>query len=167
MKAKELTNLLDGDDNQPTFDQAKRSLEWPEWEKAIQAKLAQLRVKGTWKLVEKPKNAIPISNKWVLTKKQDKEGNIVKYKAHLVARGFTQCPGLDYDETFFPVIHFETIRALLAMVPSKRLKVWQLDVKGAYLNGKLTQPIFMEQPIGFDDKSGLVCLLIKSIYSLK
>ena len=109
MKAEELTNLLESDDDQPTFDQAKRSLEWPEWEKAIQAKLAQLRVKGTWKLVEKPKNAIPISNKWVLTKKRDKEGNIVKYKACLVARGFTQHLGLDYNETFSPVVCFETI----------------------------------------------------------
>jgi hypothetical protein len=91
----------------------------------------------------------------------------VKYKAHLVARSFTQRPGRDYDETFSLVVCFETIRALLAMVPSKRLKVHQLDVKGAYLNGKLTQPIYMEQPIGFEDGSGLVCLLIKSIYGLK
>ena len=116
---------------------------------------------------DKPRNAIPISNKWVLTKKWDKEGNLVKYKAHLVACSFTQRPGLDYNETFSPVIHFKTIRALLAMVPSKKLKVRQLDVKGAYLNGILTQPIYMEQPTGFDDKSRLVCLLIKGIYSLK
>ena len=167
MSAEELTNLLEGDPDQPTFDQAKRSAEWPKWEKAIQSELAQLREKGTWKLVEKPKNAIPISNKWVLTKKRDKEGNLVKYKARLVARGFTQRPGRDYDETFSPVVRFETIRALLAMVPGKKLKVRQLDVKGAYLNGKLTQSIYMEQPTGFDDGSGLVCLLVKSIYGLK
>jgi len=78
-----------------------------------------------------------------------------------------QHPGRDYDETFLPVVCFETIRALLAMVPGKKLKVQQLDVKGAYLNGKLTQSIYMEQPTGFDDGSGLVCLLVKSIYSLK
>ncbi len=53
------------------------------------------------------------------------------------------------------------------MVSSKKLQVWQLDVKGAYLNGKLTQPIYIEQPIGFDNSSGLVCMLIKSIYGLK
>jgi hypothetical protein len=123
MSAEELTNLLEGDEDQPTFEQAKRSLEWPEWEKAIQAELAQLRAKGTWKMVEKPKNAIPISNKWVLTKKRDKEGRIVKYKARLVARSFTQRPGRDYNETFSPVVRFETIRALLAMVPGKKLKV--------------------------------------------
>jgi hypothetical protein len=167
MSTEELTNLLEGNPDQPTFDQAKRSAEWPEWEKAIQSELAQLCEKGTWKLVEKPKDAIPISNKWVLTKKCDKEGNLVKYKAHLVACRFTQHPGQDYDETFSLVICFETIQALLAMVPGKKLKVRQLDVKGAYLNGILTQSIYMEQPTGFDDSSGLVCLLIKSIYSLK
>ncbi len=93
MNTEELTNLLKGDLDQPTFEQAKRSAEWPKWERAIQSELPQLREKGTWKLVEKPKNAILISNKWVLTKKCDKEGNVVKYKAHLVARGFMQHPG--------------------------------------------------------------------------
>jgi len=78
-----------------------------------------------------------------------------------------QCPGLDYDEMFSLVVQFETIRALLALVPSKRLKVRQLDVKGAYLNGKLTQAIYMAQPVGFEDDSGQVCLLVKSIYGLK
>ncbi len=69
MNAEELTNILEGDDDQPTFNQAKHSPKWPKWEKAIQSKLAQLWQKGTWKLVEKPKDARPISNKWVLTKK--------------------------------------------------------------------------------------------------
>jgi len=109
MNAKELMNLLEGDDNQPTLEQAKQSLEWPEWEHAIQAKLAQLWQKGTWKLIEKPAGAIPISNKWVLTKKCNKEGNIIKYKARLVARGFTQHPGLDYGKMFSPIVHFEMI----------------------------------------------------------
>jgi hypothetical protein len=93
MSTEELTNLLEGDLDQPTFEQAKRSAEWPEWEKAIQSELAQLCEKGTWKLVEKLKDAIPISNKWVLTKKCNKEGNLVKYKARLVVCGFMQRPG--------------------------------------------------------------------------
>ena len=69
MNAEELTNLLEGDDDCPTFNQAKCSPKWLEWEKAIQAKLGQLWQKGIWKMVEKPKDAILISNKWVLTKK--------------------------------------------------------------------------------------------------
>jgi hypothetical protein len=118
-------------------------------------------------MVDKPKNIVLILNKWVLTKKRNKEGNVIKYKAQLVAHRFMQCPGLDYNETFSPVVWFKTIRALLAMVPSKHLKIRQLDVKGAYLNGKLTQAIYMAQPVGFEDDSGQVCLLVKSIYSLK
>ena len=73
MNAQEITNLLEGnDDDRPTLDQVRHSLEWPAWEQAIQAELAQLKQKGTWKLIEKPKDAIPISNKWVLTKKRDR-----------------------------------------------------------------------------------------------
>jgi hypothetical protein len=81
MSTEEIMNLLEGDNDQPTLEQAKRSLEWPKWEHTIQAELVQLQQKGTWKLVEKPAGAIPILNKWVLTKKRDKEGNVVKYKA--------------------------------------------------------------------------------------
>ena len=69
MYADEIMNLLEGNKDQPTLGQAQCSLEWPEWEQAIQAELDQLQGKGTWKLVEKPKDMIPISNKWVLTKK--------------------------------------------------------------------------------------------------
>ena len=75
--------------------------------------------------------------------------------------------GLNYGRMFSPVVRFETIRALLTMVASKKLKVCQLDIKGAYLNGILMEPIYMEQPVGFEDRSRLVCLLIKSIYGLK
>jgi len=100
-------------------------------------------------------------------KEMGQRGQCCQFKAHLVVRRFMQHPGLNYDETFSPIVHFETIQALLAMVASKRLKVWQLDVKGAYLNGILTQPIYMQQPTRFEDESRLVCLLIKSIYGLK
>ena len=100
-------------------------------------------------------------------KEMGQRGQCCQFKAHLVVRRFMQHPGLNYDETFSPIVHFETIQALLAMVASKRLKVWQLDVKGAYLNGILTQPIYMQQPTRFEDESRLVCLLIKSIYRLK
>ena len=78
MSTEQITNLLEGEDDQPTLEQARRSLEWPKWEKAIQSELAQLQEKGTWKMVNKLKDVVPILNKWVLTKKHDKEGNIVK-----------------------------------------------------------------------------------------
>ena len=84
-----------------------------------------------------------------------------------MAYGFTQCLGFNYNETFSPIVHFEMIQAFSAIVVGKKLKVWQLDVKGAYLNGILIQSIYMEQPISFEDSSRLIWLLIKSTYSLK
>ena len=150
-----------------SLEEAKRSPEWDEWEKAIKVELDQLTKMGTWKLEEKPKDAIPISNKWVFLKKYNKNCEILKYKARLVAKGCLKRPGYDYLETFSPVIQMETIRAILALVPIKGLKVQQMDVKGAYLNGVLKEKIYMQQPEGYDNGSGKVCILIKTLYSLK
>jgi hypothetical protein len=104
---------------------------------------------GTWILVDKPEDAIPISNKWVFLKKLNKNGEIIKYKARLVAKGCSQRPGFDYLETFSPVVWMETIRAILALVPIKGLKVQQMDIKGAYLNGILKEKVYMRQPEGY------------------
>ena len=150
-----------------TYEDARKSAEWPEWEKAIRAELDQLKNMGTWELVEKPPNAIPIANKWVLLKKYNKQGELVKYKARLVAKGCSQRPGYDYNETYSPVVRLETIRAILALVPSMGLQVRQMDVKGAYLNGMLDELVYMRQPQGYGDKTGRVCRLRKTLYGLK
>jgi len=122
---------------------------------------------GTWKLVEKPAGTIPINNKWVFAKKRNKEGVLTKYKARLVAKGCTQRPGHDYIETHSPVMRLETIRAILAIAPTRKLLIQQMDVKGAYLNGTLKERVYMQQPEGFADGTGRVCLLIKTLYGLK
>jgi len=122
---------------------------------------------GTWELVEKPLNAIPIANKWVFVKKRDKTGNITKSKARLVAKGCTQRPGHDYVKNFSPIVQMDTIRAILALVPIKGLKIQQMDVTGAYLNGTLKEKVYMRQPEGYEDGTGRVCLLIKTLYGLK
>ena len=150
-----------------SLEEAKRSPEWSEWEKAIKSELDQLQNMGTWILVDKPKDAIPISNKWVFSKKLNKNGKVLKYKARLVAKGCAQRPGHDYLETFSPVVRMETIRAILALVPNKGLKIQQMDVKGAYLNGILKEKVYMRQPEGYDDGSGKVPLLVKTLYGLK
>src|SRR6266581_5738828 len=149
------------------LQEAQRSGEWPEWERAIQAELDQLKKMGTWQLVDKPTGAVPIANKWVFAKKRDKEGNITKYKARLVAKGCSQRPGYDYLETHSPVVRMETIRALLALAPTRKLLIHQMDIKGAYLNGNLKERVYMRQPEGYGDESGRVCLLVKTLYSLK
>jgi hypothetical protein len=97
----------------------------------------------TWKLVEKPVGAVPISNKWVFTKKRNKEGILTKYKARLVTKGCAQRPGHDYLKTHSPIVHLETICAILAIVPTQKLHIQQMDIKGAYLNGTLREHVYM------------------------
>ncbi len=158
--------MMTGDDCH-SLKEAKASPEWPDWEHAIQAELDQLQQMGTWVLVDKPPDAVPIANKWVFTKKRNKEGKLTKYKARLVAKGCAQRPGHDYVETHSPVVRLETIRAIMALVPTRQLLMQQMDVKGAYLNGRLKERVYMRQPEGFDDGTGRVCLLIKTLYGLK
>jgi len=97
------------DDECHSLQEAKASLEWPEWESTIHAKLDQLHRMGTWRLVDKPASVIPIANKFVFTKKRDKEGRLLKYKARLVTKGCAQRPGFDYVETHSLVVRLETI----------------------------------------------------------
>ena len=157
----------DPSDLPDSLEEAKRTSEWTEWDKAVKIELDQLEKTGTWILVDKPKDAIPISNKWVFDKKRNKSGEITRYKARFVAKGCSQRPGYDYLETFSPVVRMETIRAILSLVPIKKLKIQQMDIKGAYLHGILKEKVYMQQPEGYDDGTGRVCLLIKTLYGLK
>ena len=122
---------------------------------------------GTWKLVDKPPDAILIANKWTFVRKRNKAGEIVKFKAWLVAKGYAQRPGYDYSETFSPVVWIDTIRAIIALVPSMGLKIRQLDIKGAYLNGILKEKVYMRQPEGYEDGTDRICELLKVLYGLK
>jgi hypothetical protein len=141
-------------DELTSLKEAKDSPEWPEWERAMQEELDMLKGMGTWETVQKPSDAVPISNKWVFIRKRNNLGEVVHYKARLVVKGCAQCPGHDYMETFSPVVRMDTIRVILTLVPSKKLKLQQMDVKGAYLNGILQETIYMKQPEGFEDRTG-------------
>ena len=150
-----------------SLKEAMSSPEWPEWEKAIQTELETLKHMGTWELVDAPNNRKPIMNKWVFVRKYDKDGILQKYKARLVARGFSQMPGMDYNETFSPVVRLETILAILALAVAEDWEIQQMDIKGAYLNNKLKEDIYMDQPQGYNDGTSRVCHLIKALYGLK
>ena len=96
-----------------------------------------------------PEGVKPIGCKWIFKKKTDMEGKVVTYKARLVANGYRQCQGVDYDETFAPVAMVKSIRILLAIATYFDYEIWQMDVKTAFFNGNLTEGVYMTQPEGF------------------
>ena len=107
--------------------------------------------------------------KWVFKKKSDAEGKVERYKTRLVAQGFAQKYGQDYDETFCPVVWFESVRTVIALAAKYGLKLHQMDITTAVLNGDLKESIYMKQPEGcaVKGKEKLVCKLKKSLYGLK
>ena len=138
------------------------------WQAAIDEELKSLKDNHTWDLVELPQGRKAIANKWVFKLKCDKDGNIIRYKARLVAKGFTQIYGIDYTDTFAPTAKLTTIRFLLSLAATRDYEVQQLDVKTAFLNGKLTEEIYMLQPEGCSSsQKELVCKLNRGIYGLK
>lgn len=151
-----------------TLAKAKRRPDWPLWEAAMLEEMATLKAAGTWVLFKPPAGANIIGSQWTFRAKKDATGNIVRYKARLVAQGFSQIPGVDYFDTFAPVARLASIRSVLAMSAVMDLELHQLDVKGAYLNGILNdnETIYIRQPPGFVE-GNLVCHLKKALYGLK
>ena len=123
---------------------------------------------GTYR-VKLPPGRKTVGSKWVFKKKTGADGSVQRYKARLVAQGYTQKYGTDYDETFCPVVRQESLRLLIALSVQYDLKLHQVDVATAFLNGTLEEEVFMRQPEGFEvkGKEHLVCRLKKSIYGLK
>jgi IS30 family transposase len=143
--------------------------EGEQWKAAMDEEIGTLGKMGTWEMKDLPQDRKAIGCKWVFAKKRDETGCVIRYKARLVAQGFSQKPGTDYnnDGTFAPVMRFETLCTLLAYAAVNNLKLRQFDVKSAYLHGYLNETIYMNQPPGYNDNSGRVCLLIRSLYGLK
>ncbi len=124
---------------------------------------ASLMKHDTCNLVELPENRNVIDSKWVLKTKYNADGSIDRYKARLVARGFTQEPGIELEETFSPVARLTSIGTLLAIVNQLNLDLHQMDVSTAFLNGDLREEIYMRQPEGYiqGNNPNLVCKLNK------
>ena len=152
-----------------TVQEALSSSEKEKWEDAMQKEMHSIHSNDVWDLVQLPKDRKPVGCKWVFKKKTKSDGSIERYKARLVAQGFSQKQGLDYDETFSPVIRFESFRTLVAIAVQKGLKLHQLDITAAFLNGRLEEEVFMKQLEGFveEGKEHLVCKLKQSLYGLK
>lgn len=152
---------------EPTsFKDAMKRDDKDEWKMAMNDELKSIDENKTWNLVDLPAGRAAIGSKWVFKKKLDNSGNVSRYKARLVAQGFNQKFGTDYDEVFAPVARPTTFRILLAVAAKRKYTVRHYDIKTAFLNGKLDEEIFMKQPPGFEIGSK-VCKLNKSLYGLK
>lgn len=148
-------------------EKLKERSDWPLWVEAIENELESLEKNKTWNLVPLPKGKRVVDSKWVFKVKRNSEGEIERYKARLVARGFSQRQGFDYSETYSPVVKMTTLRILLSLANQEDWDIHQMDVKCAFLNGVLDEEVFMRQPSGFERGGSLVCRLNKAIYGLK
>lgn len=141
----------------------------PHWRQAMLSEYAAFIKNSTWDLVPRPACTNIISGKWLYRHKFRSDGQLERYKARWVARGFNQQPGLDYHDTFSPVIKPTTVRTVLTIALSQSWSIHQLDVTNAFLHGHLDESVYCEQPSGFVDpiRPDYVCRLRKALYGLK
>ncbi|KAJ9547801.1 hypothetical protein OSB04_020344 [Centaurea solstitialis] len=141
----------------------------PAWVSAMQEELAEFIRNNVWLLVPRPRKRTIIGSKWIFRNKLDEIGTVIRNKARLVAQGYRQEEGIDYDETFAPVASLEAIRLFLAFAAHMNFKVYQMDIKNAFLNGKLNEEVYVAQPPGFVDPKfpDHVYKLNKALYGLK
>jgi hypothetical protein len=139
----------------------------PLWQDAMKEELDELHKNHTWDLVDLPRGKSVVWCKWVYKIKTCSDGTVDRYKARLVARGFTQEYGVDYDETFAPVARLSSVRALLAVAASRHWSLSQMDVKNAFLNGNLSEEVYMQPPPGLSSPPNKVCRLRRALYGLK
>ena len=149
------------------FEQARQRADWPEWHAAMQDEMNSLIKNQVFQEVpvEQVESKL-IESRWVLTKKYNTDGTVNKYKARVVAKGYNQVYGIDFNETYCPVVHTVTLRMILAYAVQRSLFIRQFDVKTAFLYGSLDETIFMKPPDGYDTGKK-VWLLQRSLYGLR
>ena len=150
------------------YKEAVNSQEAQYWTSAMDEEIDSFTANKTWTLVELPEGKTAVGCKWVFKTKTDEDGNRVRFKARLVAQGFAQKFGSDYDEVFAPVVRPTTLRLVLTIAGHQKMTVKHYDVQSAYLNGELSHEVYMKQPEGYAVKSErLVYKLNKNVYGLK
>jgi hypothetical protein len=152
-----------------TYLEALHSPDVARWIDAMTEEVNSLKERKTWELVRLPDGRQAIQCKWVFKTKYHPNGKIDKFKACIVAKGYTQKAGVDYSETFSPVVKFKTVHIVMAITAADDLEIVQFDIKTAFLNGDIAELLYMEQPEGFIDKDhpDYICLLRKALYGLK
>jgi Reverse transcriptase (RNA-dependent DNA polymerase) len=152
-----------------TYEEAMSSNDSAKWKEAINEEIKSLLAHGVWEetnMKDVPTGVVPIGCKWVFKIKRNSDGTIERYKARLVAQGYTQRPGFDYEETFAPVISIHTLRWMASLGVFSQLEMDMLDIKVAYLHGKIEEELYMKVPQGLT-MPGKVLRLVKAIYGLK
>ena len=139
------------------------------WIPSMEEEMQSLREHQVWELVDLPEGRTPIKCRWRYVIKRDTDNRPIRFKSRIVAKGFSQIYGVDYDETFAPVARLDTLRLLLNLAAIFDMEVHCIDMKTAFLHGSLDEEIYMEQPEGFVEKGNedKVCRLLKAIYGLK
>ncbi|XP_022558682.2 uncharacterized protein LOC111206341 [Brassica napus] len=139
------------------------------WKDACKEEIASIVKNNTWELVDLPLGAKPIGLKWVFKIKRNSDGSISKHKSRLVAKGYIQRHGIDYEEVFAPVARIETVRFIIGLAASNDWEVHHLDVKTAFLHGDLKEVVYVSQPEGFviEGSESKVYKLNKALYGLK
>uniref|UniRef100_A0A2N9H210 Uncharacterized protein n=1 Tax=Fagus sylvatica TaxID=28930 RepID=A0A2N9H210_FAGSY len=150
----------------PTYTIASK---FPQWREAMASEFAALQRQHTWQLVPPSSDQNVVGCRWVYKIKRNSDGSVSRYKARLVAKGFHQQAGVDFAETFSPVVKPPTVRIILSLAAQNQWSLRQLDVSNAFLHGLLKETVFMAQPLGFVNSSlpSHVCHLHKSLYGLK
>ena len=139
-----------------SYKEAIRSPDPREWHQAMSEEIGNLTRQNTWELVPLPKGRKAIGSRWTYVIKFSPDGTITRYKAQLVAQGFSQVIGIDFNDTFAPMVRLETIQALLHLAIVHGWFQGQDDIMAAFLHGNLDEVIYMRQPEGFDDGTDCV-----------
>ena len=163
------TDIINNDEDQEpqNIDECRRRNDWLKWKEAIQTELKSLAKREVFgPVVQTPKDIKPIGYRWVFVRKRNEQNKIVRYKARLVAQGFSQRPGIDYEETYSPVMDATTFRYLIYLAVSEGLDMRLMDVVTAYLYGSLDTNVYMKIPEGFKLPE-VMNSKPQSIYSIK
>ena len=160
-------NISDLSKSEPT--NVSDAIKHTAWKDAMTEEYQSIIKNDVWEIVPRPEGKSVVSSKWIFKIKHVADGSIEKSKARFIARGFSQKEGIDYEETFAPVARYTSVRAVLAIAASKGWKVHQMDVKTTFLNGKISEEVYLEQPEGFEthNPKNFVCRLKKALYGLK
>jgi len=137
------------------------------WDVACKDEIYNFQQMGVYDMVLQPKGRKVVRSKWVLHIKHGPDSQVQKYKAHIVTQGFTQVEGLDYNQTFAPVVKLSTFHTILTIAVQQNLTIYQMDIKVAYLNSKLKEEIYMEAPPSLEIPKGMVLQLNQAVYGTK